>query len=165
MLELPEIITLAKQAGQTLTGKKITQVFNATKVHKFTFYNGDPLQYNKLLAGRIIKETKGYGMFADFFMNDGTIISIGDGVSPQYYDAGEKIPDNYQLLITFEDDSFLVFTVAMYGFINVYQDGIINNEYHILSETSISPLNENYTKDVFLKLFEETKKDLSAKAE
>ena len=41
MLELPEVLTLSKQANDVLSGKTITQVFNATKPHKFTFYSGD----------------------------------------------------------------------------------------------------------------------------
>ena len=52
MLELPEVLTLSKQANDVLSGKTITQVFNATKPHKFTFYSGDPLEYGKLLVGR-----------------------------------------------------------------------------------------------------------------
>lgn len=164
MLELPEVITLAKQANQTLTGKKIAKVFNATKEHKFTFYNNDPLEYDKLLTGKKIKSTKGYGMFVDFFLDNGTIVSIGDGVSPRYNNPGDKVPDNYQLLIAFEDNSFLVFTVAMYGFINIYPDGVIDNKYHILSETSLSPLDKNYTEEYFYRLFTEAKKNLTAKA-
>ena len=31
MLELPEVITLSKQVNNALSGKTITQVFNATK--------------------------------------------------------------------------------------------------------------------------------------
>ncbi len=164
MLELPEVTTLAKQANKTLKSKKIAHVFNATKPHKFTFYNGDPLEYGKLLTGKVIESAKGYGMFVDLFLTDGLIISIGDGVSTRYYEAGEKIPANYQLLITFEDESFLVFTVAMYGFINVYPDGVIENKYHTLSEQSISPLDDAYTEKEFYKLFTEAKKDLTAKA-
>ena len=45
MLELPEVITLSKQVNNALSGKTITQVFNATKPHKFTFYNGEPSEY------------------------------------------------------------------------------------------------------------------------
>ena len=47
MLELPEVITLSKQVNNALSGKTITQVFNATKPHKFTFYNGNPSEYGK----------------------------------------------------------------------------------------------------------------------
>lgn len=52
MLELPEVITLSKQVNNALSGKTITQVFNATKPHKFTFYNGEPSEYGKLLVGK-----------------------------------------------------------------------------------------------------------------
>ncbi len=164
MLELPEVLTLSKQAGETLSGKTITQVFNATKPHKFAFYNSDPLEYGKLLVGKTVKSSKGYGMFVDFYLSDNITMNIGDGVIARYYPSGAEIPANYQLLIVFDDESFLVFTIAMYGFINVYPDGIIDNKYYNLSRESISPLSEEYTEKEFEKLFTEAKKSLSAKA-
>lgn len=164
MLELPEVLTLSKQANDALSGKTITQVFNATKPHKFTFYNGDPLEYGKLLVGKKILSSQGYGMFVDFYLSDGVTMNIGDGVIVRYYNPGEKIPANYQLLLTFDDESFLVFTVAMYGFINVYPDSLIDNKYYKLSKESLSPLSDRYTEKEFDKLFAEAKKTLTAKA-
>ena len=164
MLELPEVITLSKQADNTLKRKTITQVFNATKPHKFTFYNSDPLEYGKLLIGKTVESSQGYGMFVDFLLSDNITLNIGDGVSARYYNPDDKIPANYQLLLTFDDESFLVFTVAMYGFINVYPDGLIDNKYYKLSKESISPLSDEYTLEQFEKLFAEAKKTLSAKA-
>ncbi|MEL5895536.1 zinc finger domain-containing protein [Bacteroides sp. GD17] len=164
MLELPEVLTLSKQANDALSGKTITQVFNATKPHKFTFYNGDPLEYGKLLVGKKILSSQGYGMFVDFYLSDGVTMNIGDGVIARYYNPGEKIPANYQLLLTFDDESFLVFTVAMYGFINVYPDSLIDNKYYKLSKESLSPLSDEYTEKEFDKLFAEAKKTLTAKA-
>jgi formamidopyrimidine-DNA glycosylase len=164
MLELPEVITLSKQANDTLSGKTIMQVFNATKPHKFTFYNIDPLEYGKLLVGKTILSSKRYGMFVDFYLSDNITMNIGDGVIVRYYRAGDKIPANYQLLLTFDDESFLVFTVAMYGFISVYPDGNIDNKYYALSRESISPLSDDYTLAQFDKLFAEAPKTLSAKA-
>lgn len=164
MLELPEVLTLSKQANDALSGKTITQVFNATKPHKFTFYNGDPLKYGKLLVGKKILSSQGYGMFVDFYLSDGVTMNIGDGVIARYYNPGEKIPANYQLLLTFDDESFLVFTVAMYGFINVYPDSLIDNKYYKLSKESLSPLSDEYTEKEFDKLFAEAKKTLTAKA-
>lgn len=164
MLELPEVITLSKQANNALTGKTITHVFNATKPHKFTFYNGDPLEYGKLLIGKTLQISKGYGMFVDFFLSDGIVLNIGDGTNPRYYKPNDKVPDNYQLLLTFDDDSFLAFTVAMYGFIGAYPHGIIDNKYHQSSISSISPLDKRYTEKEFDKLFTEAKKTLTVKA-
>ena len=151
MLELPEVITLSKQVNNALSGKTITQVFNATKSHKFTFYNGEPSEYGKLLVGKTILSSEGYGMFVNFNLSDNVIMNIGDGVSVRYYSAGDEIPANYQLLLTFNDDSFLVFTVAMYGFINVYPDSYIDNKYYKLSRESISPLSDKYTEAEFEK--------------
>lgn len=164
MLELPEVLTLSKQANNTLSGKTITQIFNATKPHKFTFYNGDPLEYGKLLTGKTILSSEGYGMFVDFYLSDNVTMNIGDGVIARYYSPGDKIPAGYQLLLVFDDDSFLVFSVAMYGFINAYPDGIIDNKYYKLSRESISPLSKDYTEKQFDKLFTEAKKTLTAKA-
>ncbi len=164
MIELPEAITIAKQANDILKGKRISHVFNATKLHRFTFYTGDPLEYGKMLTGKEIVSAKGYGMFVDLFLTDNTLINIGDGTNMRYGKAGDKVPDNYQLLITFDDESFLVFTVAMYGFIGVYPDGVIDNKYHRLSAESISPLDDKYTEDSFERLFTEAKKNLTAKA-
>lgn len=164
MLELPEVMTLSKQAGSLLSGKTVTQVFNATKPHKFTFYNRDPLEYGKLLVGKSILSSNGYGMFVDFNLSGNTVMNIGDGVNVRYYHSGDRIPDNYQLLLTFDDESFLVFTVAMYGSINVWIDEDIDNKYYRISRDSISPLSSDYTFEEFDKLFVAAKKTLTAKA-
>ncbi len=164
MLELPEVLTLSKQINHALAGKTITQVFNATKPHKFTFYNSDPLGYGKLLVGRTILSSEGYGIFVDFYLSENVTMNISDGVIARYYAAGDKIPSNYQLLLTFNDESFLVFTVAMYGFINVFQGDDIDNKYYKISRDSISPLSEDYTEKQFDKLFLEAKNTLTAKA-
>lgn len=164
MLELPEVLTLSKQANDTLSGKTITQVFNATKPHKFTFYNGDPLEYGKLLNGRTIESSKGYGMFVDFLLSDNITVNIGDGTNARYYHPGDKIPASYQLLLTFDDDSFLAFTVAMYGFINAFPDDTFDNKYYRMSRESVSPLSDKYTPARFEELFTLAKKTLTAKA-
>lgn len=163
MLELPEVNTLARQVNKILKGKKVIAVFNATKLHKFTFYHGDPLEYGNILTGQQITGGRGYGIFVDLVFSNGAVLSIGDGVNMRYGSPGDTIPDNYQLLLGFEDESFLVFTVAMYGFISVYPDGVIEDKYHQLSEESISPLDDKYTEGYFYKLIEEAKKTVSVK--
>jgi len=164
MMELPETIVIANQANKTLAGKKISNVFNATKAHRFTFYHGDPKEYGKLLIGASIHSAIGYGMFVDLMFSNGAILSIGDGTNMTYKEHGNKIPANYQLLITFEDESFIFFTVSLYGSIGVYPDGIIDDKYHKLNKQGLSLIDKNYTEDCFFRLIADTKKDLSAKA-
>lgn len=164
MMELPETIVITKQANETLNGKKIMHVFNATKVHRFTFYHGDPQKYEQQLIGQTIQSAVGYGMFLDLQLTNGAILSLGEGTILKYGVCGDKIPTNYQLLLGFEDDSFLVLTVSLYGFIGVYTDGIIDEKYHKLNKERISPLDDNYTEDCFYHLIAESKKNLTAKA-
>ena len=51
MKELPENQTLAKQIDAALKGRVITEVFNATKYHKNTFYMAIPSLMANYLPG------------------------------------------------------------------------------------------------------------------
>lgn len=164
MIELPEAITLGKQANEILSGKIITQVFNATKSHRLTLYRGNPLEYGKLLLGKTFLSAKGYSTSVDMLLKDGMLLCIGNGTNIRYGKPGNQKPKNYQLLLTFDDDSFLVFTVSLYGSIGVYPNGIIDNKYHQLSKAGLSPLEKQFTTGYFDKLFAYAKATLTAKA-
>lgn len=129
MIEIPESHVYARQAGDMLSGRTVTDVFNATYPHKFTWYTGDPAAYRNLLAGKKFLSAAGYGAFVDLLLEDKVHIALSDGVNMRYCPAGAGIPPKYQLLITFDDDSFLVFTVAMYGGINAFRDTLDNPYY------------------------------------
>jgi formamidopyrimidine-DNA glycosylase len=162
MIEIPESKTISLQAGKTLTGLRITEVFNATSHHKFAFFNGDPTGYAKILAGRQVITTKGHGMFVDIHCDEDTCITIGDGTNMRYYSPHAQPPEKYQLLIVFDNDSCVAFNVAMYGGIWVYK-GIFDNKYHRLSLNSISPLEDTFDEVQFDNILKSAR-DLSAKA-
>jgi formamidopyrimidine-DNA glycosylase len=163
MLEIPESTTISLQAGSTLTGKKIKKVINATSPHKFAFFTGDPIKYQKLLEGKQVKSTKGHGMFVDLYCDDNVCITIAEGTNMRYYSPLEKRPEKHQLLIAFDDDSCIAFTVAMYGGIWAYA-GKLDNPYYQLSINSISPLDEAFNEQFFENIIKNTKKDMSLKA-
>jgi formamidopyrimidine-DNA glycosylase len=163
MLEIPESKTISIQAGNTLTKRRIIEVINATSLHKFAFYNGDPAGYPKLLTGRLVKSTKGHGMFVDINCDENIGITIGEGTNMRYYSPTEQRPEKHQLLIIFDDGSCIAFTVAMYGGIWVY-DGIFDNPYYQRSLASISPLDDIFDELYFENIFRSTKKDISLKA-
>lgn len=163
MLEIPESATVSRQAGKTLVNKTISEVFTATSPHKFAFFSGDPAGYGKMLAGKQIVSTKGHGMFVDLICSDNTCITIGEGINMRYHEPGSTLPDKYQLLISFKDNDFLSFNVAMYGGIWAYK-GTFDNKYYILSLNSISPLTDEFDEDHFDNIIKNTTKDLSAKA-
>lgn len=163
MLEIPESKTIGIQADEILVGKTIKQVINATSPHKFAWFAGDPAEYGKLLTGRTFESAKGHGMFVDLHLDNDTTITIGDGTIMRYYMPYEKHPAKHQLLIVLNDDSFLTFTIAMYGAIYAYQ-GTFDNKYYKGSLNSLSPLEDEFDKAFFENIFKSTKKDLSAKA-
>ena len=163
MLEIPETKTISLQAGNTLTGKKVTCVVNATSPHKFAFYCGDPAEYPGLLIGRQIRSTKGHGMFVDLYCDENISITIGDGTNMRYYSPVEQPPEKHQLLIAFDDGSCVAFTVAMYGGIWVYK-GIFDNPYYQHSLNAISPLEETFDRLFFDEIIKSVTKEISVKA-
>ncbi len=163
MLEIPESTTIGQQANQLLKNCTVAEVRNATSVHKFAFYYGDPADYPVKLTGKHIVSARGHGMFVDLCFEKDVYLTIGDGTIMRYGSSEEKHPDKYQLLIILDDGSFLVFTVAMYGGIWAYQ-GLFENSYHQGSLKSISPLNKLFDETFFEGIIKGLKKDLSVKA-
>lgn len=163
MLEIPETRTISYQAESILSDKQITEIVLATSPHKFAWYNGDPALYKNILAGRKIESVSGHGSFVDVVCDNDAYISIGDGTNLKYYPPFEPHPAKHQLLIVFDDKSFLAFTVAMYGAIYAYK-GELDNFYHRNSLNSISPLSDSFDEQYFDNIFRSVKKDLSIKA-
>lgn len=162
MMELPEVLSISRQADQVLKGKVVNKVFPPVSPHKFAFFNDDPENYKPLLIGRKVLSVTGSGMFIDISFDNDTTITLGDGIIIRYGDASAKIPDKYQLLLTFEDNTFLSFTVAMYGAIYAYK-GAFDNKYYVASKEKISPLSDSFDETYFLNLFLNEKKTLSVK--
>lgn len=146
-----------------LSGRTVTDVFNATYPHKFTWYTGDPAAYRSLFAGKKVLAAAGYGAFVDLLLEDRVHIALSDGVHMRYCPAGADIPSKYQLLITFDDDSFLVFTVAMYGGINAFRDKL-DNPYYLGALSKPSPHDNRFDAAYFDRLVAGAKPNLSAKA-
>lgn len=163
MIEIPESTIIASQAETILTGKAISKVVQASSPHRFTWYNGNPLKYSKLLTGKEIESVIGHGSFITLHCNDNIHIAISDGVNMKYFPSIEPHPVKHQLLIEFEDKSFLAFTVSMYGYIIAFE-GELDNPYYNGSLTKLSPLNEAFDMSFFNQLLGSTSPKLSIKA-
>lgn len=163
MMELPEILTLTRQVAELLAGKTVLEAYPPTNLHKFAFFHGDPAAYPAMLRGRTITGIEGAGMFLDIGFSGGLTLSLGDGVNLRYGGKDARVPDKYQLLVTFTDDSFIVLTVAMYGMIYLYE-GVLDNEYHVKSFTRVSPLSDAFDRAYFDSLIAAEKPTLSVKA-
>lgn len=157
MLELPETATLARQITENLAGRSVTAVFGATNPHKLTWFAGDPETYPDLMTGRTIVRADGHGAFVDIVFDGDVHLALSDGVIVRLYHPGEKVPDKYQLLLTFDDGSFLVCSVAMYGGIQAFR-GVLDNPYYKGALSKISPLEAGFDEGSFDELFAATLK-------
>ncbi|HER09896.1 MAG TPA: endonuclease VIII [Bacteroides sp.] len=163
MIEIPESATLSSQAEIILVGKKITQVIPAASPHKFAFYQGDPAGYPELLTGRQVQSAAGHGMFVDIHLDGDVCLTFGEGTILRYFAPYEKKPEKHQLLAVFDDGSFIVCSVAMYGAIFAFS-GELDNSYYQLSLHCTSPLDDRFDEAFFENIFRGVTKDLSLKA-
>jgi len=161
MLEFPESINIAGQLKKHVLGKRISRIFPPVKEHKFCWFSSEPEEYDAALRDSTIQSVEGFGIFVELSFNNGKKICFNDGVNVRLI-TEEKELKNYQLLMTFEDNTALVFTVAMYGGI-ILHDGNYDNEYYVKSKTGISPFSEEF-ESYYRRLIEGSKATLSAKA-
>lgn len=166
MLELPETTALARQITETLAGRTVTALFNATRPHKLTWFAGDPGDYPAMLTGRKIVRADGHGPFLDIVFDGDVHLALSDGVMPRYHAPGAKVPENYQLLVTFDNGGFLAFSVAMYGGIQAFC-GLLDNPYYQGALSKTMPLDDAFDEAYFDALLTATlaaKRSASAKA-
>lgn len=142
MLEYPEVVTLARQLNQTVTGAVVKDVRPPTKPHKFCWFNGDPADYAPALQGSVIKGAEGFGLFVELSFDNGLRLCVNDGVNLRLIDSAAA-PKDYQLLIALADGRALLLTVAMYGGIVLHR-GDYENEYYVKSRQAVDLLSEDF---------------------
>jgi len=163
MLEIPESTTIARQLNETVRGKTIRKVITNSSPHKFTFYYGDPADYDNLLTKQIIGDSFGIGAMVEITAGDRRIV-LGDGANLRYYDDLNKVPPKHQLLIEFIDGSALVCTVQMYGSVFAFMAGDLDNKYYLVAKEKPQALTDAFDMAYFAALHTEGTDKLSAKA-
>ncbi len=162
MLEIPEAKVWSGQLSEVALGKKITEVTAGASPHGFAFYSAEHEVYRKLLIGK--KFTAVYPLAGHIEMAAGDIrLDLSDGVNIRYFTT-DKYPKKHQLYIEFADGSRLVFTIQMYGFMNIFREGENQNEYYLVTKTKPSPLSDEFDWNYFNGIIKEAKPSLSAKA-
>ncbi len=161
MLELPEVRVISEQLKNRVVGRRVQRVMPPTKVHKFCWFNGEPSEYGEKLKGSKITGAEGFGIFVEINFDNGYKLCVNDGINMRLVD-GENRPKDFQLFIEFEEGEALVFTVAMYGGIYLYQ-GEYDNSYYLASKEALSPFSEAF-KAYYMELLAKSKPSLSLKA-
>jgi len=166
MIELPETYVLAEQINKTLTGKTIVKVAANTHPHAFAWYTGDPKEYHKKLKNKKITNANpgtGYTCGGNTeIVCDDMLLVISTPI--KYYAPGGKLPKSHQLLIEFDDRSYMSCTVQMWDAMFCYpaeENGIPEN---LTVHKCPDPLTSGFDKAYFDALWNGVRPTLSVKA-
>lgn len=162
MLELPEVLSRARELNAALVGKVVANVLPPSSPHKFCWYAGEPEAYAASLSGRAFCRAEGFGIYVEMDFG-GVRLCVNDGVNMKLLAPGENRPAKHQLLIEYSDGSALAFSVAMYGGIFLHE-GDYDNDYYLASRERVSPLSEAFTFEYFEALIASVKPASSVKA-
>ncbi len=168
MIELPEAIAFSKQINETLVGKKIRHALKGQNPHKFAFPQKDTEQlgaeysdedFDRILKGKNITKSWSNGNVILVQMDTDYLLSLGCGGEKIIYHETEKtIPKKHQLLLTFEDNTFLSVTISGWGEVRLLRAVDLEKHPHI-GYDRIDPLSDEFTIKVFEKLIEEVPKN------
>ncbi len=162
MIELPEAATNARQARETLMGKKITGVIANATPHKFAWYAGDPADYPKKLTGKTITGAEYFGNHVEMRAEE---LRVVISTPMRYHVPGEARPKKHQLLLDFEDGSALSCTIQMWGsLLCLKQDEVPWLRDYPLATQRPSPLSDAFDPTYFLSLQDEKTPKFSTKA-
>ena len=164
MIEIPEAITLSKQLNDTITGKTISKVIAVHNKHKFTWYYGEPTNYQNHLKDKTINKSDAFGGYVELSAGAMRIL-YSEGANLRYFTDGSQTPKKHQLLIEFTDSSILCASVQMYGGVGCFLENTFDNKYYFLAKEKPSPLSKEFDENYFSALISDDNiKKLSVKA-
>lgn len=164
MIELPEAIAFSKQMNETLVGKKIRRALKGQNPHKFAFPTKGSKQigaeysdedFDRILKGKTITKSWSNGNVILVQMDTDYLLSLGcGGEKIIYHETKKAIPKKHQLLLSFEDNTFLSVTISGWGEVRLLKTENLEKHPHI-GYDRIDPLSDEFTFEVFEKLIEE----------
>ncbi len=149
MFELPEFVTLAKQANATLCGKTIQRGVLGNSPHKFVWYNQSPADFERLTRGKRVGEARARAKFLFIPLEPGYLLLLGDcGGKVLYHPAGVEPPAKYHLLLSFDDGAHLSVTTQMWGAMELYRAGDEQQRAYI-KDMRPTPIDPEFTFEYF----------------
>ncbi len=148
MIELPEASVLAEQLTKTIKGRKVKQVISAQSPHKFAWYHGNPQIYHSVLKNKMITHSSSAGGIVEIRADD-VIIALSDGAGLRYHYDNKELPKKHQLLVEFDNFTFLTVSIQMYGGILCFKEGECENKYYLTAKEKPSPVSKKFDKKYY----------------
>ena len=164
MIEIPESLVMAGQLNQVLEGRTVTGVVPWQSPHKLAFIYKDPQDYVGLFKDKAFKSAEGFGSWVEMVFGD-HIFAVSEGTTLLHTGEAGRLPKKHQMVLTFDDGSFLCAYVKMYGALVGAERGEYDNKYYLVAREKPAVLSKQFTPAYFRSLIEdEGVQNLSLKA-
>ncbi len=162
MIDIPEAVTIARQLDIELRGKRVKSAMRGNSPHKFAFYSRPAEEYAALYPGKTIGEV--YPKTACILLNvePGYVQVLGGGGERIFYHKSDRtLPEKHQLLVQFEDDTYLTVAISGWGSVQLWTHEELrkDQEKYAMQLYRTTPLDDAFTLDYFLGLFNLVEKD------
>ena len=153
MIEYPEAVTIAGQIAETLGGKRIKSAVRGNAPHKWAFYSRPAQEYAAILQGQAITGAEPSGSLIFVRLSSGhTLVLGGGGERILYHPSADTVPSKHQLLLQFEDDSFLSVKVQGWGSCRLYTPEELDQDWWYAKRT-LEATDPGFTREYFDNLF------------
>jgi formamidopyrimidine-DNA glycosylase len=116
MLELPELVTLARQAETALPGATVVSCDQGNSPHKWAWYSAEPAEYERIAVGKTVGGAKGVGNRVAVRLDPGYWLAVGDMGGKLLLHADETtVPKKRHLTVGFDDGRFLTAAIQGWG--------------------------------------------------
>jgi len=164
MIELPEATTIARQMSDGLKGKKIKSSVLGNSPHKFAFYTRSPEEYEAILKDKTIGPCKEHGSLILAAVEPDHVLALGGGGERiLFHTSKDTLPRKHQLLLHFQDDTYLTVTVQGWGSVQLFHQSEIAAHPYV-GKKGVSPVSDAFTLEylegLFEKLGEEDKRSI-----
>ena len=156
MIELPEVVTIARQIRSEFVGKRVEAVSIAEDRPKFMFLNEDLDTYEERLVGRAIVDVFGNGKWIFSTLDSGNVLLIGEMFGRiLYVPSDEAAPKKPHGVVTFEGGDRLVVTIQAWGGFQVLTPEELT-AHPYAGHLGISPIAEEFTPERFDEILDES---------
>ncbi len=161
MIELPEARVFAKQIEKTLKGKKIVSALRGQNPHKFMFpMENDQVgfhsneEFAKIITGKSIEGCDSNGNIILVDIEPGYILSLGcGGENILYHKNRTTVPKKHQLLLEFQNGTFLTVTISGWGEIRLLKSSELLDHPHI-GYNRTNPLSDDFSPNKFKEMID-----------
>jgi formamidopyrimidine-DNA glycosylase len=159
MIEHPEAVTIAGQIAETLAGKRIESAVRGNAPHRWAFYSYPAEEYAAILKGQSIAGAEPSGSLILVRFGSGHLLVLGGGGERILYHASvDTVPRKHQLLLEFDDDTFLSVNVQGWGSCQLFMPEELQG-HKWYANRALEATDKGFTREYFDNLFVTLKPD------